>query len=104
MKRKVLSESRVHVLVSGRVQGVFFRVFVREKARELGLAGWVRNTEDGKVEAVFEGEKEKILKMVAWCKQGPPGAKVEKVETEWTGDQAESGWEKEELEGFEVRD
>ncbi len=72
--------TRAHVLVSGRVQGVFFRHLTREEARKLGLAGWVRNTEDGKVEAVFEGPKEAVDHMVAWCREGPEWAVVEGIE------------------------
>lgn len=71
---------RVHVLISGIVQGVFFRHHTRELAKELGLKGWVRNTEDGRVEAVFEGETEKIEKMLEFCRRGPSSAKVERVE------------------------
>jgi acylphosphatase len=76
-------KARCHVFISGRVQGVFFRQNTFERARTLGLSGWVRNTEDGKVEAVFEGEKENIEKILEWAKRGPPLAKVEKVEVEW---------------------
>jgi acylphosphatase len=71
---------RVHLFISGRVQGVFFRAFTEAKATSLHLAGWVKNLPDGRVEAVFEGEKSRVDKMVAWCYQGPPASKVEKVE------------------------
>jgi acylphosphatase len=74
---------RCHVLVSGRVQGVFFRQNTRERARALGLKGWVRNTEDGKVEAVFEGEREKIEKILEWMRKGPPFARVDGLKIEW---------------------
>jgi acylphosphatase len=70
---------KAHVWVSGRVQGVWFRSNVREKARELGLTGWVRNLWDGRVEAIFEGEEEKIKEMIEWCWRGPPLAKVRDV-------------------------
>ncbi len=76
-------KTRCHVLVSGRVQGVFFRHNTLKKAKNLGLKGWVRNTENGKVEAVFEGDKEKIEKMLEWIKVGPPLAKVENLEVKW---------------------
>ena len=76
-------KTRCHVLVSGRVQGVFFRQNTRERARALGLKGWVRNTEDGKVEAVFEGEREKIEKILEWMKVGPILARVENLEIKW---------------------
>jgi len=73
-------DTRVHVFVLGKVQGVFFRSSTRDKAEELSLSGWVRNLDDGRVEAVFEGEKETVDKMVEWCKAGPENAKVTKVE------------------------
>ena len=73
-------DTRVHVFVFGKVQGVFFRSSTRDKAEELSLSGWVRNLDDGRVEAVFEGEKEAVDKMVEWCKAGPEYAKVTKVE------------------------
>ena len=87
---------RAHVYVSGDVQGVFFRDSARQRAGELGLAGWVRNRPDGRVEAVFEGPREKVREMVRWCEEGPPHAGVEDVEAEFEpagGD----------LDGFEVR-
>jgi acylphosphatase len=71
---------RTHVLVSGKVQGVFFRSSTKDKAEELGISGWVRNLPDGRVEAVFEGEKEDVDKMVEWCRKGPEYAKVTGVE------------------------
>lgn len=72
--------SRIHVNISGRVQGVFFRDSTREKARELGVNGWVRNARDGRVEAVFEGDEDKVSKMLEWCHEGPASAKVDSVE------------------------
>jgi acylphosphatase len=72
-------KTRVHVVISGRVQGVFFRASTGEKADELGLTGWVRNARDGDVEAVFEGEEGAVDEMLAWCHRGPPLAKVMKV-------------------------
>lgn len=71
---------RAHVYISGRVQGVFFRACTRDKARELGLKGWVKNLLDGRVEAVFEGEKEKVEEMLSWCREGSPHSMVRKVE------------------------
>lgn len=71
---------RAHMLVSGRVQGVFFRRRAQEKARELGLTGWAHNLIDGAVELACEGEKQKVEQFVEWCKEGPPLAKVEKCE------------------------
>jgi acylphosphatase len=73
-------KARVHVVIVGRVQGVFFRASTAEKADELGLTGWVKNTRDGNVEAVFEGEEGAVDEMVAWCHRGPAVAQVIKVE------------------------
>jgi len=70
----------VHVLISGKVQGVWFRSSTKQKAEQLGLTGWVRNTPEGDVEAVFEGEEKIIKEMIEWCHRGPPLAKVENVE------------------------
>lgn len=72
--------ARVHIFVSGKVQGVFFRSGTRDKAQELGITGWVRNLDDERVEAVFEGEREAVEKMTGWCRRGPPYAHVENVE------------------------
>ncbi len=71
---------RVHLFISGRVQGVFFRSNTRDKAMGLGLTGWVKNLEDGRVEAVFEGEQENIKKMVEWCRKGPNYSDVKDVQ------------------------
>jgi acylphosphatase len=76
-------KARAHVLVSGDVQGVFFRATTRDMASRLGLGGWVRNTSSGKVEAVFEGDREKVQEMVEFCTRGPPGAHVDDVEVRW---------------------
>lgn len=71
-----MSNVRAHVLVSGRVQGVFFRGHLQRRANALGVTGWVRNLADGQVEAVFEGEEARVNEIVAWCRQGPPNALV----------------------------
>ena len=76
-------KTRAHIFVSGRVQGVFFRQNAKEKADELGLFGWVKNLQDGRVEAVFEGEKEKMEKMIAWLRIGPPPARIDSAEINW---------------------
>jgi acylphosphatase len=68
------------VLVSGIVQGVFFRQETSMRARQLGVAGWVRNRSDGRVEAVFEGAQDAVDQLVSWCREGTPWAKVESVE------------------------
>jgi len=70
---------RYRVLVSGRVQGVFFRDACRRMAREQGVAGWVRNLPDGQVEAVFEGRPEDVDRLVAWARRGPSRAAVADV-------------------------
>jgi acylphosphatase len=75
-----LSRARMRVRVRGRVQGVFFRAETSARAESLGLAGWVQNAADGSVEAVFEGESEKVESMVEWCRRGPGGAIVDDVE------------------------
>ncbi len=74
---------RAHLVIRGRVQGVFYRATTQEKARALGLTGWVRNREDGSVEAVIEGEDEAVERMIAWCHQGPPMASVSEVSVTW---------------------
>lgn len=73
---------RMEVVVHGRVQGVWYRASTREEARRLGLDGWVRNLPDGSVEAVFEGEAAALEAMLAWCRVGPPGARVSRVEVQ----------------------
>jgi len=73
---------RAHVLISGRVQAVFFRAGIKQMALALGVKGWARNLEE-KVEAVFEGEKEKVDKIIDFCKRGPPGARVFNFKIDW---------------------
>lgn len=73
---------RVHVRATGRVQGVFYRATCVERARALGLVGWVRNTLDGDVEAEFEGADDAVDAIVGWCREGPPHAVVEALEVE----------------------
>ena len=71
---------RRRAVVHGRVQGVFFRDTARRMARSHGLVGWVRNTPEGTVEAVFEGEADAVESMLRWCEEGPRGASVERVD------------------------
>lgn len=71
---------RRHVFISGKVQGVYFRVYTRDEAARLGLTGWVRNRRDGRVEAVFEGEESAVEEILTWCRKGPPASRVDKVE------------------------
>ena len=87
---------RAHVIIQGRVQGVFFRVNTARTADRLGVSGWVRNLADGTVEAVVEGEKTVVRDMVQWCNRGDPPAMVTGVELAWhpyTG----------EYDGFDIR-
>jgi acylphosphatase len=70
---------RAHVLVEGRVQGVFFRSETLSVARQHNLTGWVRNLPDGRVEAIFEGVEEDVERAVQWCHKGPPHAMVRQV-------------------------
>jgi len=87
---------RAHVVVSGRVQGVFFRAETQEKAKELGLFGWVKNLTEDRVEAVFEGERAKVEQLVKWAQKGPPGAIVNDLDLSWEEYQAE-------FSNFEIR-
>lgn len=74
---------RAHVFISGRVQGVNFRAHTQRRARALALDGFVRNLPDGRVEAVFEGDEERIKQMIDECRLGPPAASVDRVDVEW---------------------
>ncbi|KXA92987.1 acylphosphatase [candidate division MSBL1 archaeon SCGC-AAA259E22] len=76
-------KKRAHVYVSGRVQGVFFRANTREEARKRGVTGWVRNLPDGRVEAVFEGDEDKVQEMIEFCHEGSRAARVKDVEVNW---------------------
>jgi acylphosphatase len=74
---------RAHVFISGRVQGVFFRIETRRMATVSNIAGWVRNTSDGRVEALFEGNTKDVEKLVEFCRKGPSGARVTKLDVRW---------------------
>ena len=80
---EVLTEVRAHVFVSGRVQGVFFRYFCAREASSSRLYGFVRNLSDGRVEAVFQGPKDAVERLVTWCHVGSPAARVDHVEVSW---------------------
>lgn len=86
---------RAHVFVSGRVQGVFFRATTRDTAQEEGVDGWVRNLDDGRVEAVFEGDDAAVESMIEFCHEGSPAANVTNAEVEY---EEPTG-----LDGFEIR-
>jgi acylphosphatase len=87
-----VSDARARVVIRGRVQGVFFRAETRDRARSLGLRGWVRNVPDGTVEAVFEGERERIESLLVWCRRGPALADVDDVEVQWEPPAGEVGF------------
>lgn len=78
-----MEKARAHVIVEGRVQGVFFRAHTQEMAELLNLTGWVKNRRDGRVEALFEGEKARVQQMIEWCHRGPSEARVTKVLVTW---------------------
>jgi acylphosphatase len=84
--------SRARVRVSGLVQGVYFRAETQARARSLGIAGWVRNAADGSLEAVFEGDDVRVESMVAWCRRGPAGARVDDVDVVWEEPQDETAF------------
>ncbi len=85
--------TRAHVFVSGTVQGVFYRATTRDTAQERGVDGWVRNLEDGRVEAVFEGARADVEAMVEWCHEGSPAATVTDVEAEFEAPKGRHGFE-----------
>ena len=72
----------LHLIIQGRVQGVWFRASTQEVANQLEIKGWVRNTPDGAVEAYIQGEDSSVEKMLSWCYQGPPGARVDRIDIE----------------------
>jgi acylphosphatase len=78
-----MEQLRAHVTIEGRVQGVSFRAAAREQARSMGVAGWVRNLDDGRVEAIFEGSAAAVRQMISWCHHGPQFAHVDRVDVEW---------------------
>ncbi len=80
---------RVHIFVSGRVQGVFFRERTKKKVEGLSVFGWVKNLPDGRVEAVLEGDRKSVEEMVNWAKKGPILAKVNGLDVAWENYQAE---------------
>lgn len=87
---------QVHLKISGSVQGVFFRAETKEKALELGLTGFVKNTQGGGVEVFAQGPREKLEALIEWCRKGPDAANVSHIEITWGNPQ-------EKLETFEIR-
>lgn len=78
-----MGQKRIHLVVRGRVQDVFFRASAQREARRLGLTGWVRNRNDGAVELIAEGEEDQVKDLLAWAQHGPSTARVDKVDTRW---------------------
>ena len=74
---------RAHAIITGRVQGVWYRMETKQAADLNGVAGWVRNKRDGSVEAVFEGPEDAVRSTLAWCRKGPPLAKVDHIDVKW---------------------
>lgn len=74
---------RAHIIVSGLVQGVYYRVSTKQEALTIGITGWVKNRPDGTVEAMLEGEKQRVAQLIDWCRQGPPDAQVSSVQVDW---------------------
>ncbi len=91
-----MEKARAHVFIEGIVQGVFYRAYTRNVASKLGLHGWVRNLYDGRVEAVFEGDRLLIEQAIAECRRGPSGSHVTEIDLKW---ESFSG----DLQGFEIR-
>ncbi|HEX9678673.1 acylphosphatase [Nitrososphaera sp.] len=78
-----MPKTRAHVFVAGKVQGVYFRQNTMQTAKQHGLAGWVRNLDDGRVEAVIEGDEDSVRNVVGWCHQGPSASKVDAVDVKY---------------------
>jgi acylphosphatase len=91
-----VTAARLHLLASGRVQGVFYRQSAAAEARRLGLRGWVRNLPDGRVEVEAEGGRAALEALVSWCRRGPPSARVDQLTVTW-------GEPRGDLTGFEIR-
>ena len=84
-----MGDIRARLIIQGRVQGVWFRDSTRRQAVILGVDGWVKNRSDGSVEVLAEGPEDKVRKLISWCRQGPPAARVSRVhetKEEWKGE------------------
>ncbi len=86
-----MATARVHLVVSGLVQGVYFRYSTVEEATLLGVCGWVRNLPDGRVEVEAEGERAALESLVRFCRRGPPAARVDEIEEEWSAPRGDLG-------------
>ena len=86
-----MADESLHVFIRGRVQGVGFRFATREQASDLGLRGWVRNLSDGRVEARFSGPRDRLERLLDWCNDGPPLARVDDVEAHFGDADDDSG-------------
>jgi len=84
-----MGQTRAHVYVSGKVQGVYFRATTRDQAREHGVDGWVRNLDDGRVEAVFEGDEDAVESLIDFCHKGSDAARVDDVDATYEEPQGE---------------
>jgi acylphosphatase len=87
-----MGQKRIHLVVRGRVQGVYFRASTQREAKRLGVTGWIKNREDGGVEIVAEGEEDQVKDLLVWAQHGPSTARVEEVDTRWrsyTGEYSE---------------
>jgi len=89
-------KARAHIWISGQVQGVFFRDATQRKAEDLHITGWVRNLPDSRVEAIFEGDKEVVSKIIDWTKEGPDTARIEEFKVKWEK-------YKDEFDSFQIR-
>ena len=78
-----MENKKVRLIIQGKVQGVFFRASTKDKAKELGLKGFVRNRQDGAVEVVAEGDINQLQKLVDWCHIGPDLSRVDSVQSDW---------------------
>ena len=92
MSESSTDRTRAHVFVTGTVQGVYYRATTRDAARDRGVDGWVRNLDDGRVEAAFEGPEDAVREMVEWCHTGSPAATVEGVDVEYEDPEGEDGF------------
>lgn len=88
-----MAETVRKLRIHGRVQGVFYRAWSAEEARALGLRGWVRNRRDGSVEMLLAGDEAAVEAMIARCREGPPAARVERIDVEDSREQAPAGFE-----------